>query len=547
MRFARLFSIEELNGNDVFGATLRSTFYVLLTTLYFLFSIPLVHGATTNFVARTLVGSDTTPPSVPAGLTATPVATSQINLLWGTSTDDYLLSGYQVFRDDVQIATTTSAFYEDTGLVASTTYTYFITAFDSFNNFSASSSPVSTTTLASTTPPVATSTPTGPRYGSRAPRVEILSLQVIPTETGAYIRYETSEYIRSLVRWGVTSSYEAGGSKEGSFRVLHELVLSDLRPDTRYRFSIEGEDSRGRQVSLGEHGFKTLPSVDRTPPGVVTGLTLVKEGNDVHLSWDNPTDADFSHVRIVRSDRFYPSTEVDGWVVYEGGGEGAVDDEVVLPNTRLYYAVFAYDETGNISAGAVAMLRIPPIGGEETPPTGTTSEPLPPIDVAFSDLEFFQDNVKIPVTGNTVTLDGARHITIAMPYRVLPEHLKTVLVRIVPVHDPEKELSFILRVNDAKTAYTARLAPFGVSGTFTVHVSVFDFETKEVGTLRGTLAVMLGSGVYPNDSETHYRTPRPFELWHGITLVLLLLLIFFLVYQILRRKDGEKLSNTKLK
>lgn len=548
MRFARLFSIEELNCCNVFDVILRTIVYVILITFFFLFSLSSVHGATSNFVARTLVGSDTIAPSVPTGLTATPIATSQINLVWGTSTDDYLFGGYHVYRDDVQIATTTSAFYEDTGLQASTLYTYAVTAFDSFGNFSASSSPVSTTTLASSTSPVATSSLESSTFGSRSPRAEIVSLRVIPTETGATIRYETSEYVRSLVKWGVTSSYEAGGSREGSFRLQHELTITDLRPDTRYRFVIEGEDNRGRYVFLGEHAFRTLPSVDTVSPGVVTGLTLVRNGTDVRISWENPTDADFEFVRVVRSDRFYPSTEVEGWVVYEGEKEYTEDEGVAIPGASLFYTVFAYDTQGNISAGSVALLRISEAGLIEIPPSSTTSVSSSTVpSLTFSDLQFFQDDERVPIRSNTVTLDGSRHVTIAVPYGLLPEHLKTILVRIVPQHDSQVALSFILRVNENKTAYIARLAPLGVTGTFTIFVSVFDFETKEVGSLSGTFLVTLGSGVQPGGSRKEIPTPYSLEIWHGVILLFLLVLIFILVYRLLIGKDGERELSSALK
>ena len=114
------------------------------------------HASTNTFTVQTSLGTDTTPPSVPTGLIATPIATSQINLVWASSTDDFTLSGYQVWRDAVQIATTSAPNYSDTGLIASTTYTYYVTAFDSFLNISASSTLVATTTLSSTTPPSTT-------------------------------------------------------------------------------------------------------------------------------------------------------------------------------------------------------------------------------------------------------------------------------------------------------------------------------------------------------------------------------------------------------
>src|SRR5712672_71953 len=104
---------------------------------------------------------DTTPPSAPTGLTASAVSSSQINLSWAASSDNVGVSGYRVFRNGTQIATTSAtSFTHNTGLSPSTTFTYTVAAFDAAGNLSAQSSPASATTPAApdTTPP---SVPTG--------------------------------------------------------------------------------------------------------------------------------------------------------------------------------------------------------------------------------------------------------------------------------------------------------------------------------------------------------------------------------------------------
>jgi hypothetical protein len=98
--------------------------------------------------------TDTTPPSVPISLGATVVSSSQINLSWTASTDpDSAVAGYNIFRNGVKIGTSTGASYSDTGLTASTSYTYTVSAFDPSGNTSAASSSVSATTSA-VPPPV---------------------------------------------------------------------------------------------------------------------------------------------------------------------------------------------------------------------------------------------------------------------------------------------------------------------------------------------------------------------------------------------------------
>ncbi|MCL6519926.1 MAG: N-acetylmuramoyl-L-alanine amidase [Armatimonadetes bacterium] len=84
---------------------------------------------------------DTQAPSVPANLVAEAVSTSQIELTWSASTDNVGVTGYKVFRNGSQIATTTQISYTDTGLAGNTTYTYTVSAYDAIGNESAQSAP----------------------------------------------------------------------------------------------------------------------------------------------------------------------------------------------------------------------------------------------------------------------------------------------------------------------------------------------------------------------------------------------------------------------
>ena len=102
---------------------------------------------------------DTTIPSAPTNLTATAVSTSQINLAWTASTDNIAVVGYKIFRNGTQIATSTNTTFYNTGLTASTTYSYMIKAYDAADNVSADSNTASATTFAVTADTTAPSAP----------------------------------------------------------------------------------------------------------------------------------------------------------------------------------------------------------------------------------------------------------------------------------------------------------------------------------------------------------------------------------------------------
>ncbi|MEK7449402.1 MAG: fibronectin type III domain-containing protein [Planctomycetota bacterium] len=99
--------------------------------------------------------TDTTPPSNPSNLSASVINSNQINLSWFASSDDVGVTGYKVYRDSVQINTTNTTNYADTGLSASTMYEYKLKAYDAAGNISGFSTAVTTTTSAAadTTPP----------------------------------------------------------------------------------------------------------------------------------------------------------------------------------------------------------------------------------------------------------------------------------------------------------------------------------------------------------------------------------------------------------
>jgi len=67
---------------------------------------------------------DTQAPTAPANLTAAAVSGSQIDLSWTASTDNVGVSGYDVYRGAALVGSTTTTSYSDTGLSASTAYSY---------------------------------------------------------------------------------------------------------------------------------------------------------------------------------------------------------------------------------------------------------------------------------------------------------------------------------------------------------------------------------------------------------------------------------------
>ena len=480
-----------------------------------------LEAASDTFNVQTLVGDDMLPPSIPGSLAATPITTSQIHLSWDTSTDDYLLSGYHVWRDGVRIATTSSNEYDDVGLTAATTYQYYVTAYDSFFNESASSTVVSTSTLAEeVVVPTSSSTVS---FGSRAVRMEdlITRLQVFPGEDNARVSFDTTEFTRAIIRWGRTSSYEMGSLAEQAHTRSHNTTISGLAPDTSYQFIIEGETNTGRSGTLHIGTFKTLPGEDVFPPGNVSGLNVVRKGDSLVLNWTNPHDSDFAKVRVVRNHEFYPSDIADGWVVYEGGGEGFIDTDALKDDTDAYYTVFSYDAKGNISSGSI--IRYAALFEYTDVPLDPT---LNEMHLERTDVVFTQDGEVYPLDTGRIYVDGSKEFTLTIPYEVLPEHLKTIIVvlrRVGTAGEKGETASFLLRINEAKTAYTATIAPLGVAGEFSLQLSVFDYKTMQIGYIDLAVTSIITS---PYETPITSGGTRPLMSTYLVALVLLLTVTF---------------------
>lgn len=95
---------------------------------------------------------DTTPPTVPTGLSASAASWSTVNLSWAASTDNVGVAGYRVYRNGSQIGTTGSTSYTDGSTAPSTTYSYTVSAYDAAGNNSAQSVAAGATTPAEPVP-----------------------------------------------------------------------------------------------------------------------------------------------------------------------------------------------------------------------------------------------------------------------------------------------------------------------------------------------------------------------------------------------------------
>lgn len=197
-----------------------------------------------------VVTRDIVAPSVPTGLLATPISSSQINLSWTASTDTggSGLKGYNVYRDgSLLISQITTNTYQDTGLNSFQTYAYRVSSVDNATNESAQSTQAS----AQTPDLAAPSVPTG------------LSATAVSS---------------SQINLSWTGSTDTGGSGLKSYKVYRNgslisspavTSLSDtgLTASTAYTYRVSAIDN-----SLNESAQSSQAGATTQSGGAVTAL-----------------------------------------------------------------------------------------------------------------------------------------------------------------------------------------------------------------------------------------------------------------------------------
>lgn len=145
------------NGTKVNTSTITGTTYtdtgLKPSTSYSYTVIALGKSAPNSAASSPLVVStkvDSTKPTVPTNVTFGAISPNSIEVNWTASTDNSgAAPSYNVYRNNVKVNTNpiTTTTYTDTGLAASTQYSYTVEAVDSTGNVSAKSTANSATTL----------------------------------------------------------------------------------------------------------------------------------------------------------------------------------------------------------------------------------------------------------------------------------------------------------------------------------------------------------------------------------------------------------------
>jgi len=498
-----------------------------------------VLSANSEFNIKALVGEDTTPPTIPALLEVIPVAPTQIDITWSASNDNFMMGGYVLLRDSLQIATTTLTSFIDIGLAPGTLYTYEVYAFDQAGNISTTSNSLATTTPALLVIPIVQTTT--PAVTSAATRTfKLNNLTINPFINSATFIWESSLVSRFALRWGRSDTYSDGFIINDVFRTEHRTSVSGLEPGTIYLYELIGYMVNGKSVVLSNGQFKTEARENNIPINVF-GLSYQTIGDDVDLSWSFPIQISGATVRILRNHLNYPKDPYDGAIIYEGEGNNFYDSRALEFYSTQYYTVFVIGRDGAFSSGAILKTSLNLSSALDN--GGVTLNPEPEIELP--DFNFDRADITINQGAKTFTFDSGRITLLAgdtflvsIPYDALPKHLKSIVATILDPSDHNRKYSFLLRINKDRTAYEAALAPINTAGVSRLELEIFDFEARVVGRYNKQVDFVYSSGsqngvIFPDKIVSAVQSSLTF----GGYFLVLLLLVIWLFFR--RRRETE--------
>ncbi|MEZ4777187.1 MAG: M4 family metallopeptidase [Bacteroidia bacterium] len=171
-------------------------------------------------------GADTQAPTAPTGLSASGTTQTTTSLTWNASTDNVGVTGYKVYLNGTSIGTVTGTAANVTGLTASTTYSFYVTALDAAANESGASNTVNVTTQSAAD----TQAPTAPS-GLAASNI---------TQTSADLSWTASTDNVGVDHYNVY----VGGVLNGTSATT-SYALSGLTASTTYSVYVTASDAAG--------------------------------------------------------------------------------------------------------------------------------------------------------------------------------------------------------------------------------------------------------------------------------------------------------------
>jgi YD repeat-containing protein len=304
--------------------------------------------------ATTQAAPDTIAPTAPSGLTTSVVSSTQINLSWTASTDAIGVTSYKVQRcvtascTFALIATTTATTYNNTGLTASTGYSYRVRATDAAGNLSTFSTVASATTQAAPDT-IAPTVPSG-LTTSVISSTQINLSWTASTDTVGVTGYKLERCLTASCTYAEIATPTATTYNN-----------TGLTASIGYSYRVRATDAAGNLSTYSTVASATTQAApDTIAPTVPSGLTTsVISGTQINLSWTASTDTvgvtGYKLERCLTASCTYVEIATPTATTYNNTG--------LTASTGYSYRVRAGDAAGNLSTYsqiAVAITQSPP-------------------------------------------------------------------------------------------------------------------------------------------------------------------------------------------
>jgi lysophospholipase L1-like esterase/fibronectin type 3 domain-containing protein len=283
------------------------------------------------------------PPVAPGGVTAVAVSSSQVDVGWQDVAGE---SGYMVQRSSdgvsgwVQVGTTGQdvVAFSDTGLAASTAYSYRVVATNGSGDSAPSAVVTATTDAPLPSPPVAPGGVTAVAVSSS--QVDV-GWQDVAGESG-YMVQRSLDGVTGWVQVGTTGQDVVAFSDTG------------LAASTAYSYRVVATNGSGDSAPSAVVSA-TTPAPDTQPPSTPTKLKATVAKSKVNLTWTGSTDSGsgVAGYRVYRS-----STGLEGSFTLLITTASTSASVQAPSGVALWYRVTAYDVAGNESVPSPAVRAV---------------------------------------------------------------------------------------------------------------------------------------------------------------------------------------------
>ncbi|MGI0088651.1 MAG: fibronectin type III domain-containing protein, partial [Nitrosotalea sp.] len=329
-------------------------YYYTVMVLALMISTPLVgiHTANAQIISA----------SPPTNLTATAVSSSDINLSW-TAPSGTIVTGYMIERSTnggttwstIQSNTgSTATTYSDTGLAASTSYTYRVSTISLLGTSSPSNTASATTQSAATVP----GSPTG--LAATAGNTQVSLSWTAPANNGG------SAVTNYKIYRSTSSGTETLLATTGNVNSYTDTTVTNGQT---YYYKVSAVNSVGESLQSNE--ASVMPSGSSTSPQPPTGLAATAaSSSQINLSWTAPANNGGSAITGYMIER---STDGTTWSTIQsntGSTATTYSDTGLTASTAYTYRVSAINSVGTSSPSSTASATTQSAATAPQSPTG---------------------------------------------------------------------------------------------------------------------------------------------------------------------------------